>query len=71
MKHIGRVSKALPAVAASPYQVPRNFFDIMSWTDIVTVIGLTMEKWAGWLFGSYLLPEGLLNIDRNGNDVID
>jgi len=31
----------------------------MSWTDIVVVIGLTMEKWWGWLFGSYLIPEDL------------
>lgn len=67
MKHIGRVSKALPATA---YEVPRNYFDIMSWTDIVVVIGLTMEKWWGWLFGGYLLPEGLLG-DRNGNGAID
>lgn len=57
MKHIGRVSKALPATA---YQVPRNFFDIMSLTDIVVVIGLTMEKWWGWLFGTTVLPDDLI-----------
>lgn len=66
MKHIGRVSKALPAAA---YVRPRNLFDIMSWTDIVVVIGLTLEKFWGFWVGT-LLPEGLLG-DRNGNGVID
>jgi hypothetical protein len=66
MKHIGRVTKALPATA---YVVPRNLFDILSWTDIIVVSGLTLEKFFRFWFGT-LLPEGLLG-DRNGNGVID
>ncbi|GMU94105.1 MAG: hypothetical protein AMXMBFR4_31630 [Candidatus Hydrogenedentota bacterium] len=67
MKHIGRVSKALPAAA---YQVPRNIFEINEWTDIVVVIGLIIEKWWGFWTGP-LLPDGLLGIDRNGDGSLD
>lgn len=53
MKHVSHVSKALPAAA---YELPRNFFDIRSITDIVLVIGLSFEKFFDWLFGSYIVP---------------
>ncbi len=68
MKHLGTVSKALPANAFA--HVPRNVFDVMSLTDIMVIIGLTLEKWFTWLFGGYLLPEGLLG-DRDGDGQID
>ncbi|MDZ4861094.1 MAG: hypothetical protein SGI88_19150 [Candidatus Hydrogenedentes bacterium] len=55
MKHIGRVSKALPAPA---YLVPRNIFAISDWTDIVVVIGLTLEKFFGFWTGR-LIPADL------------
>lgn len=55
MKHIGRVSKALPAPA---YLVPRNIFEISSWTDIVVVIGLSLEKFFGFWLGQ-LIPDEL------------
>jgi len=54
MRHIGRVSKALPAQAALP--LPESIFDIRSWTSIVLGIGLLFEKCVSWLFGTYLLP---------------
>jgi len=58
MKHIGRVSKALPAPA---YLVPRNIFEISSWTDIVVVIGLSLEKFFGFFLGQ-LIPDDLRNV---------
>jgi len=58
MKHIGRVSKALPAPA---YLVPRNIFEISSWTDIVVVIGLSLEKLFGFWLGQ-LIPNDLRNV---------
>ncbi len=58
MKHIGRVSKALPAPA---YLVPRNIFEISSWTDIVVVIGLSLEKFLGFFVGQ-LIPDDLRNV---------
>ena len=65
MKHRKHVS---PAMAFA--HVPRNLFDIISATDIIVVIGLTLEAWFAWIFGTFLLPEGLLG-DRNGNGAID
>ena len=58
MKHIGRVSKALPAPA---YLVPRNIFEISDWTDIVVVIGLVAEKFFGFWRGQ-LIPDDLRNV---------
>ena len=58
MKHIGRVSKALPAPA---YLVPRNIFEISSPTDIVVVIGLALEKFLGFWVGQ-LIPNDLRNV---------
>lgn len=58
MKHINHVSKALPATA-SGYELPRNIFDIRSWTDIVLVIGLTAEKFLDWIFGGYIVPRDI------------
>jgi hypothetical protein len=58
MKHIGRVSKALPAPA---YLVPRNIFEISSWTDIVVVIGLSIEKFFGFFVGQWI-PNDLRNV---------
>jgi len=61
MKHIGRVSKALPATAEIPYLVPRNIFEISSWTDIVVVIGLSIEKFFGFFVGQWI-PNDLRNV---------
>ena len=61
MKHIGRVSKALPATAESPYLVPRNIFEISSLTDVVVVIGLSLEKFFGFWLGQ-LIPDDLRNV---------
>ena len=62
MKHIGRVSKALPATAeAVPYLVPRNIFEISSLTDVVVVIGLSLEKFFGFWLGQ-LIPDDLRNV---------
>jgi len=54
MRHIGRVSKALPAQAA--LTPPTSIFDIRSWTDIILGLGLLLEKCHDWLFGTYLIP---------------
>ena len=59
MKHIGHVSKALPASAVLPYTLPRNILDFTSWTDIVLVAALTLEKFFDHLFGRTLLPNVL------------
>lgn len=61
MKHIGRVSKALPATAEVPYLVPRNIFEISDWTDIIVVIGLGLEKFFGFWVGQ-LIPDDLRNV---------
>ena len=58
MKHIGRVSKALPVSAQ--YELPRNILDFNSWTDIVLVVALTIEKFFDHIFGQNLLPDGLV-----------
>lgn len=58
MKHIGPVTKALPATA---YELPRNIFSIRSWTDIVLVVGLAAEKFLDWIFGGYIVPRGIWN----------
>ena len=59
MKHIGHVSKAIPASAVLGYSLPRNIFDFTSWTDTVLVVGLTIEKFFDHLFGRYLIPRGV------------
>ena len=54
MRHIGRVSKALPAQAA--LTPPDSIFDIRDWTGITLGLGLLLEKCFDWLFGTYLIP---------------
>lgn len=56
----------LPAMAqqAQGYQVPQNIFQLFSgWTDITVLIGLALEFFFRFIFGGYLLPEGLIDRD--------
>ena len=58
MKHISRVSKPLPVAA---YEAPRNIFEIRSWTDIILVVGLSIEKFFDWIFGGYIVPRQIFD----------
>jgi len=40
--------------------VPRNIFDIVSFTNIIAIIALTLEKFFPWLIGfAQILPDEL------------